>query len=46
MNATSKWRLAAVKNALDEDSKPKIFDKESFEKLFRVKPIEWVAEEV
>ena len=45
MNVTSKWRLAAVKNALDMDFKLKIFNKNDFEKMFNVRPIEWMAEE-
>lgn len=45
MNATSKWRLAAVKNVFNEGCKLKIFNKDDFEDMFDVRPIEWVAEE-
>ena len=45
MNATSKWRLAAVKNVFDEGCKLKIFNKDDFDEMFDVRPIEWVAEE-
>lgn len=45
MMASSKWRLAIVKDALNDKAKPQIFDKKEFEENFNIQPIEWVAEE-
>lgn len=37
--------LILVKNVFNEGCKLKIFNKDDFEEMFDVRPIEWVAEE-